>query len=151
MKTKQNKTEHWETMKAVRYLPFEHPSAATLIYSFSAGILASLGATLLMIPPLSPTPRVCTAILLTSAFLFFISSGGMVWISFELEAFKEDLINVGSPRGTETRRQILEKTGLKHEGNGTQRKQFSRLWRLWIAFGISFMLALCAFILVWAN
>lgn len=140
-----------EKVKTIRYFPFEHPSAATLIYSFLAGILASLAAQMFMIPPLNPAPSIRTATLLLSAAILVISSALMVLISFELEAFKEDLIREHSPQDKKIRRIILEKSGIVHDGAKTPHRQFSRLWRLWIYLGVSVISAICAIILVWFN
>ena len=140
-----------EKVKAFRYLPFEHLRVGTLVYSFLSGIFASLAAQLFMTPPLNPTLRICTGTIITSAFLFTISSLLMISISFELEAFREDLPNEGSSLDKKTRRSILEKTGVEHEPGEEPHTHFSRIWRLWIYLAISVTSAILAGILVWTN
>jgi hypothetical protein len=146
-----NRVEYWESAKTVRYFPFEHPSAGTLVYSFLAGVLASIAAQLFITPLLDPTPHICTATLLLSAILLAISSALMILISFELEAFKEDLMGERSPQSKRLRRIILEKSGMLHEGAEPPRRQFSRLWRLWMYLGVSVASAASAIVLVWFD
>jgi hypothetical protein len=154
MQTATDKTKRWNKAKAIFYWPFEQPNAATLVYAFFAGILASLAASLFTIPPLEPTPPLCTSVLLLSASLLAISSGMMVWISFELEAFKEDLSVItkgGLPLDKQTRHLVLEKGGVQQNGEEPPQKRFNRLWRLWILLAVSCVSAIVATILVWTN
>lgn len=132
----------------IAYLPFERPNSATL-YTFLAGILAAVAAQLFITPPLTMALRVCTATLLWSGLLFSISSGTMVWISFEIETFKEDFIRQGSPRDPETRRRILKSAVSKDMAH--PHKGFNRLWRMWVATGISIVAAVYAWILLYTN
>jgi hypothetical protein len=141
----------WENVRTIRYFPFEHPSAGTLVYSFLAGILASLAAQLFITPLLDPRPHIPTATLLLSASLLVVSAALMVLIGFELDAFKEDLIRQHSPQDKKIRWIILEKSGMVHEKAETPHRRFSRLWRLWIYLGVSFMLVTCAMIIVWFH
>jgi hypothetical protein len=151
MRSETNEAKCWEKVKTIRYSPFEHPGAATIVYSFLAGILASLAAQLFMTLLLTSTPRICPATLLLSAAILAMSSALMILISFELEAFKEDLIREHSPQDRKIRRIILEKSGIVHERTETPHRQFSRLWRLWVYLGISVISVVCAMILVWFD
>jgi hypothetical protein len=151
MQTSTHKSKLWEKVKDIRYLPFEHPKVGTLVYTFLAGIFASLAAQLFMTSPLNPTPPICTATLVTSASLFAISSLAMILISFEIEAFKEDLPNEGSSLDKKTRRSILEKTGVVHEPGEEIHAHFNRIWKLWIYLGLSVTSAALAVVLIWTN
>lgn len=135
-------------MLPIVYLPFERPTFS-MLYAFLAGILASVAAQLFITPPLTMPLLMCTTTLLWSALLFFVSSGMMVWISFEIEAFKEDFIEQGSPRDPETRRRILSSSGLKDRGRSY--KRLSRLWRMWVAVGVSIVSSTCATILLYVG
>lgn len=137
-----------KNVRPIVYLPFERP-AFSILYAFLAGILASIAAQLFITPPLTRTFLVCTTALLWSAFLFFVSSGMMVWISFELEAFKVDFIEQGSPQDPETRRRILRSSGLKDSSRSY--KRLNRLWRMWVAAGVSIVSAICATILLYIG
>ena len=127
-------------------IPFERPTLA-LLYAFLAGVLASIAAQLFITPPLTTTLPVCSATILLAALLFFISSGMMVWTTFEMEAFKEDLVKQGSPRNREDRLLILKQIVSKDKSRKPRR--FHRLWRMWLAIGISVVSAIYATLLLY--
>lgn len=135
-------------MSLIVCIPFEHPALA-MLYAFLAGVLASIAAQLSITPPLTTALPVCSDTVLWSALLFFISSGMMVWISFELEAFKEDLVAQGAPQARVDRLLILKQIVSKDKSRKPRR--FHRLWRIWVAVGISIVSAICATLLLYIN
>lgn len=138
----------FKKMLPVVYLPFERPSFS-ILYAFLAGVLASIAAQLFITPPLTTALPVCSATVLWPALLFFISSGMMVWISFEIEAFKEDFVAQGAPRARADRLLILKQIVSKDKSRKPRR--FHRLWRMWVAAGISIVSAICATLLLYIN
>lgn len=138
-------------VKALLEFPFflfEHCSIFSPISIFLAGIFASVGAQLLITPPLYEAPLIRTSRLILSAVLFFTFSGVLFWIGLELEGFTKKLskkrfefANDPSPSGRKIRWSILQ-------GKEEKEKEFTKfppLHRVGFAILIGFLSLIFAF------